>query len=213
MSLLAAIAYLDRFLNYARMHLLLSRQVFFVTPVNGNHFYDPVTHRELISLVAALVTITTGVALFLKFGLSRIGNLWRLLTRRLRIPRETVRALPVSTLFGRRNRWDNRQSGDRDVRRIVSALNVTNVTDQVEVRIVSAFLNDTEGILLGNELQAAGSGGFIIQPGRTEELEIIFDLELIPGKVSRDLKARIILLDQFGNRHKTPKIVFKGPQS
>lgn len=86
----------------------------------------------------------------------------------------------------------------------------TNLTDS-PVRIVRAYLEQpsAEGlVVLCQQSEGATRGIQEVAPGSTVEVSVDFWIEPPTKKPGKPLRASVVFLDQFGNRHQTNRLAF-----
>src|SRR5215813_5677738 len=160
----------------------------------------------IASVLAAVVTALTPA------GRRAFRKLWHLITRyRRRVPRETIRITPQEGL----QRWSDVSLGGLPATALDGRWRVANVLPDREVLIVGARITGHEAqhtyIHTQHPERDIYSSEFLIPPLTISK--VMTDFYFVPPitKPGRDLKAKLILIDQFGNEHKL-KTVFKSPE-
>lgn len=134
-----------------------------------------------------------------------------------KIPFQRKNAIPRSTLklvLQPRGAWWHMGSMGQDKKpamQVVSRWYATNTTDRPIV-VTTAFIKKPriEAVLpLTQHPQRNVFGGYPIPPKSTSELALDFWVQPPKREADEDFEVRIIVLDQFGNEHKTKKITFK----
>ena len=137
-------------------------------------------------------------------------KVWHFVTRyKPQVPRESVRVVPnYRSLI-----WTMGKYLDRECMHVRAELYVTNIIDQ-PVRILNAQLLHPAAnlhLLLGSQIGThTASPEILISQEETIEISVFFMIEPPVRKAGEDFKARIVLEDQFGNKHKLKRLVFKG---
>ena len=163
---------------------------------------------QLIGAIAAIVTILGGVFAAFKWGRGFMVGVWRFVTRyKPKVPRETIRILPQMHGCW----WGNGSVSGKPAMQVVGRWHVTNITGD-NVRLLGAKLlkPKTEGNVLTRHPRENIFGSYPILPGETTE--VTSDFWVIPPvrKEGEDFKTSVVLIDQYGNEHKTKNVIFTG---
>jgi hypothetical protein len=147
------------------------------------------------------VTFGWGQKIFRKF--------WNFITHyRPHIPRETVRVVPQ-----KRSIWWGRGSvKGKPAMQISGHWYATNIISDPVLLLYTYIENPhTEGHILTRHPEQNIYGTYPILPGRTTEISTGFWIEPPICNEGKNLKVSVILVDQFGNKHKLKNVIFKGP--
>lgn len=165
---------------------------------------------ETIAIIAGLVTIIMAILAALKWGKRAIAGVWRFIRRyKPKVPRETVRILPQV----RGCRWNMGSIRGKPAMHVNGRWYVTNITgDQVFILSARLVRPPIEGDVLTRHPERNIFGHYPILPGATVEVSSDFCIIQPLRKVGEDFKAKVILTDQYGNKHKIKNVIFKGPR-
>ena len=145
------------------------------------------------------------------FGLwnKLLSKFWNFITHyRPHIPRETVRVVPQKRSIW----WGKGSVGGKPAMQISGRWYVTNIiSDPVLVLYTYIESPHTEGHIFTRHPEKNIYGTYPILPGKTTEISTDFWIEPPICNEGKDLKASVILVDQFGNKHKLKNVIFKGP--
>jgi len=167
----------------------------------------------LILIIAAIVTILTGVFAGLDWGRKKVLRLWRFVVRqKSRVPRETIRVVK----HRRENWWNLGKINGQPAMQVNGHLYVTNIFNNA-VRILSVEIinprkarkNCVRNDVLTRHYKNNIYGSYELVPNITTELSIDFWIQPPIIKENKDLKLTIVLIDQFSNRHKIKSILFE----
>ncbi|SRR5216683_1600801 len=146
-----------------------------------------------------------------KWATDLLPRLWRFVTgSRSRVPRDTIRVVPIP----RKNRWNSASVGGNPAMQVVCSLHVTNITDDT-VKILRAYIKrphtdswDVDTILHNPYGRRVAGGSYPIPPKQTAEVHALFFVVPPVREKGKEFKAKVVLIDQFGNEHKLKKISF-----
>jgi len=160
----------------------------------------------IASALAAVITALTPA------GRRAFRKLWHFITRhRARVPRGTIRITPQEGL----QRWSEVSVDGSPATSLDGRWRVTNVLPDRDVLIVGARISGYRAqhtyINTQHPERDIFSPEYLIPPLAISK--VMTDFYFIPPitKPGRDLKASLILIDQFGNEHRL-KTVFKSPE-
>lgn len=169
------------------------------------------TPVALIGLIAGIFAIVGGIYTTIKWGGGIIRNLWHRLTRhRPQVPRETLRISPQI----KRCSWNIGAMDGVPAMQVNGVLYVTNITDS-SVQILDAYIERplTHGHVFGGTREENLIGVYQIAPRATADIRALFFVLPPPSDEHEDFKATIVLVDQYGNKHKARRIVFRPPHN
>jgi hypothetical protein len=142
-------------------------------------------------------------------------RLWHWATRyRPRIPRKTLSIWPMRRYpLMSDQRWRTASVGDQPVMQIVSEWQVTNLAKKAihihRVRIRQPRKARTDGEVYMIDPQTNLADDVMLAPRSSAEVLTQFFVHPPVCQEGEDFKAKIVFIDQFGNKHKTKWIVFK----
>jgi len=168
---------------------------------------DPTTFL-LLQTIAALVVIGGAFLAFVKWGRGLPRRIWNWLIRdRSRAPRDTMRVVPCQP---RGMWWHMGSSGNEAAMQVVSRWHVTNITnDQLLILGARIVRPRTDGHVYVEHPESRIFGSYPILPGDTSEVSADFWIQPPVKKKGQVFKARIVLIDQYGNELKTGNVVFE----
>lgn len=101
-------------------------------------------------------------------------------------------------------------TGNEPTMQVVSSWHVTNITNNqlfiLGARIVKPR---TDGHVFVEHPETRIFGSYPILPGDTSEVSADFWIQPPVKEKGQPFKARIVLIDQYGNEHKTSNVVFE----
>ncbi len=147
---------------------------------------------------------------FLKWAKRPLMAALRFIERcRSPVPRQTLRILAQT----RGCWWHMGSMADKPAMQVVADWHITNITGDpvylLKARIVNPF---TEGHVFTRHCKQNVYGHYPILPRATTEARS--DFWIIPPvrNIGEDLKATVVLTDQYGNDHKVKNVFFRGPK-
>lgn len=167
---------------------------------------------EPLAAAVAVVLFAWGIAVV--FG-RHLWSFWGWVRSKFSRDQSVPTTRAAFVLNPRRTLWNMGRRGDQPAMQIMTSWYVTNAS-AVPMRILEAGLikpnprgrmctalvhviqRGTNWAREGMELE--------IQPGQTETVEANFFLDPPTQKENRPLKLKMYVVDQFGRRHKAPKI-------
>lgn len=160
-----------------------------------------------VATISALIFIAAALMAFTKKGRDIVKSIrqWVFSKIRRQVPRETLRIVPN----WHERWWHMGTSRNEPAMQVVTRLHVTNIT-QEPVKLLSASIKptNTPGNVSTQHPERNIYGGYPILPKRTASVLVDFFIHPPIREEGKDLAGRIILVDQYGNRHKSPKIIF-----
>ena len=164
-------------------------------------------YEHPIETIAALFAIAIGLIVLTKKGRSLIKLVINWIVKKARPPVPTQTLRIVSDFHG--NWWHMGMAYDEPAMQIVTRLHVTNIIDK-PVEILSAIIKptNTKGSVVIRHPKENVYGSFPVLPGATTEVDVNFWIQPPVKKEGKDLNATIVLIDQYGNRHKAKNIVY-----
>ncbi|MDA0206915.1 MAG: hypothetical protein O3A53_03815 [Acidobacteria bacterium] len=123
-----------------------------------------------------------------------------------RVPTETLRLVPLPA----KATWKPAAIEGRPAMHVSAEWRATNITDS-SVQIVRAYVEQpsAEGlIVLCEQSEGKTWGVHEIAPHTTVEVSVDFWIDPPTKKPGKALKASVVFLDQFGNRHRTKRLAF-----
>jgi len=163
--------------------------------------------KTLVTVVAIVVGILSGVITLTEWGRNRWKKLRHFLTRyRPKVPRETLRVIPQYHHIW----WSLGSSKGEPAMQLVCDWYITNVSD-VDVLICEVSLRkpETTGNMFVRHPERDIYGRYPIPPGSTTEARADFWVQPPICKENEPLVADIDFLDQFGNSHRVRKVKFQ----
>lgn len=159
--------------------------------------------------LAAVVTISGGVAAVTKEGRRVYRTIWRFLTRRRpKVPRETMRIIPQSHHIW----WGLGLAKGEPAMQVVCDLYISNISmSDVLLCKVSIRKPETIGHIFVRHPNRNIYGNYPIPPGCTTEARADFWIQPPICKKGEHLIVDIDFLDQFGNLHRVRKVKFRPP--
>jgi hypothetical protein len=142
-------------------------------------------------------------------------RVWHGATRyRPRIPRKTLSIWPMRRYpLLSDQRWRTVSIGDQPVMQIVSEWHVTNRAKTAihlhRVCIVQPHKARTDGEVYVRDPHPNLADNVMLAPRSSAEVLTQFFVHPPVCQAGEDFKAKIVFTDQFGNKHKTPWIVFE----
>src|SRR5574341_163056 len=151
-------------------------------------------------LIGALVGIFTILGFIFKWGKGIIVKIRHFIIRyRPKIPRETMRIIPQPPGHW----WHMGSINKQPAMQLVSNWYVTNITNDPVIILGSRILRPRiDGHVFATQ----------ISKGATDKVSAHFWIQPPVCKQGRDFKAKIVLIDQFGNEHKIKNVLFKTPK-
>lgn len=123
-----------------------------------------------------------------------------------RVPTETLRLVPLPD----KATWSPAAIEGRPAMHVSGEWRATNITDSA-VQIVRAYVEQpsAEGLIVLCERSDGKTWGIHeIAPRSTVEVSVDFWIDPPIKKPGKPLKASVVFLDQFGNRHRTKRVAF-----
>ena len=123
-----------------------------------------------------------------------------------RVPIETLRLVPLPD----KANWKPAAIEGRPAMHATAEWRATNITDS-SVQIVRAYVEQpcAEGlIVLCEQSEGKTWGVHEIAPHSTVEVSVDFWIDPPTKKPGKPLKASVVFLDQFGNKHRTKRLAF-----
>jgi hypothetical protein len=163
-----------------------------------------------IQLIAAIIAIIGALFAAIKWGMRFLGWSWRIISHRSKgIPNKTMKIVPQIHGF----KWSEGSSSGKPAMFLHAHLNVTNIT-RGPIRLLAARIKRpcTDGEILIRHPTDICFGNYPVLPGRTTDVHLEFRVMPPVRKPGENLKAKLFLIDQFGNKHKIRGIVFQGPR-
>lgn len=173
------------------------------------------TNHPIITALSAFLAIILALISLSERGRNFCRRIWHLVTRyRRRVPRETMRILPITTHGLESAQWWSHASVEgQPAMQVVSRWRVTNLLEDKSVHIHSANIirprkARTENCLISvrDPISNTFSNDWSILAGTTTEVIVQFFIRPPMFKEERAFKAKIAFTDQFGNQHKPKKV-------
>ncbi len=163
-----------------------------------------------VEVFAALVVIAGAVSAAFRAGRRFWMNIWARLRSKPIVPTETLRMVQdVHSSF-----WGLGSVGGEPATEVVLDGHVTDISGNPN-RILRAEipkpLTHADMLLLSNHHDARRPQ--ILGPHECAEIRVCFFVQPVVGEKGKSWKSSVILVDQYGNRHKIKNCVFRSLES
>ena len=161
-----------------------------------------------IAAISSLIAIIIGLAALTKKGRTIVKRFiyWAVEKAKPSVPTQTLRVVPNT----HERWWHMGKSHDKPAMQIVTSLHVTNITDK-PVQIVSTIIKptNTTGFVMVRHPKDDIYGDYPILPDSTSMAHVHFWIQPPIKRSAENFKGTVILIDQYGNKHKIKNIVFQ----
>jgi hypothetical protein len=162
------------------------------------------THSP-IEVIAALVVVAGAVSTAFEAGRRFWVNVWSRVRRKPLVPRETLRIVQDT----RSSFWGPATIGDVPAMQVVLDGYVTDISGKPNrvLRVeIPKPLTDA-AMLLSNNHDARRPQ--ILSANECAEFRVCFFVQPVVAKKGKPWESKVIFIDQYGNRHKVGKCVFR----